>query len=137
MSNPDGSKGRKRVGRRSLTNKKGTAGRREAGPSSLPAPKSKERGEPKSDEAERRRRKEEEHENWKKNTERKMKKAPRSTVRKELPKVLVSLLDEAQKGSCQHAKLLFEFADASGLPDVKEQQKSQTLTELLLEKLEP
>jgi len=139
MSNhPDSSK-RKAVKRKSVKTKKSKAGRQDAGPSSWEVPKAKtgkegkpnggqEDGEPQSEEEKRRL--------WRKNTERKMKKAPRTTVRKELPKVLVALLDEAQGGSCQHAKLLFEFANAGALPDAKEQEKSQSLTELLLEKLE-
>jgi hypothetical protein len=72
---------------------------------------------------------------WRKKTKRKMKKAPRTTVREELPEVLVSLVEVARGGSCPHAKILMEFADAENIPDAKEQKKSQTLAELLLERL--
>ena len=72
---------------------------------------------------------------WREDTKRMMKKSPRTTVRKELPEVLVAVLEEAHEGSCQHAKFLFEFAGADTLPDAKEVKKNQTLTELLLENL--
>lgn len=77
----------------------------------------------------------EKHERWRKRTKGKMKKSPRSTVREELPDVLVALLEQAEMGNCQPAKLLFEFADVETLPDEKEKEKSQSLTELLLSKI--
>ncbi len=65
-----------------------------------------------------------------------LKKSPKSTVRKEMPKVLKALLKEAKAGNCPHAKLLFEFADMESVPDEAERARSQSLTELLLSKIE-
>jgi hypothetical protein len=69
-------------------------------------------------------------------TEKQLKKSPRTTVRERLPKVLVAMMKKANTGSCPHAKLLLDFADAENLPDAKEQQESNTLAELLLKELE-
>jgi hypothetical protein len=78
----------------------------------------------------------EKKEAWRKKTKRKMKKAPRTTVREELPDVLVSLVEVAREGSCPHAKILMEFADAENIPDAKEKQRSQTLAEMLIERID-
>ncbi len=69
-------------------------------------------------------------------TKRKMKKSLRSTLREQLPDVLMAVLEEAKKGNCQHAKVLLEFVDAENLPDANDQQRSESLTELLLRKLD-
>ncbi len=68
-------------------------------------------------------------------TRRKAKDSPKSAVREQLPNLLVALLHEAKTGNCQHAKLLLDFADAENLPDASEQEKSQSLAELLLAKI--
>jgi hypothetical protein len=78
---------------------------------------------------------EDEHEAWRLNTKRKMKKDTKATVRKELPEVLVSVLEEAHDGSCQHAKFLLEFAGPDTLPDTKEEKKNRSLVALLAERL--
>lgn len=69
-------------------------------------------------------------------TEKKLAKSPRTTVREKLPKVLVAVMRKANQGSCPHAKLLLDFADADNLPDAKEQKSSESLTELLLSELQ-
>src|SRR3954452_12781490 len=51
-------------------------------------------------------------EKWRKRTKTRMKKSPRSTLRNELPEVLVAVLEEAHEGSCQHAKFLLDYAGA-------------------------
>jgi hypothetical protein len=49
--------------------------------------------------------------------------------------VLVSVLEEAHEGSCQHAKFLLDYAGTDSLPDAKEVKKNRSLAELLVEKL--
>jgi len=76
-----------------------------------------------------------EREAWRKNTKRKMKADTKATVRKELPEVLVSVLEEAHEGSCQHAKFLMEFAGPETLPDTKEENKNRSLAQMLVDRL--
>jgi len=76
-----------------------------------------------------------EREAWRKNTKRKMKADTKATVRKELPEVLVSVLEEAHEGSCQHAKFLLEFAGPETLPDTKEENKNRSLAQMLVDRL--
>ena len=72
---------------------------------------------------------------WRRKTTRKMKSSAHATLTNQLPEVLVSVLEEAHDGSCQHAKFLLEFTGPDGLRDAKEEQKNRSLTELLLENL--
>jgi hypothetical protein len=72
---------------------------------------------------------------WRVNTKRKMKADTKATVRKELPEVLVSVLEEAHEGSCQHAKFLLEFAGPETLPDAKEEKKNRSLAQMLVDRL--
>ena len=83
----------------------------------------------------RRRLTEEEQVAWREKTKRKMKADTKATVRKELPEVLVSVLEEAHEGSCQHAKFLLEFAGAETLPDTKEEKKNRSLAQMLVDRL--
>jgi len=126
MNNTRGGKGRKKKEDEIVETKKGQP---EADPSSLTGKKKPDRRFGKRGFTR------EQRENWREKTKRKMKKSPRTTVRTELPEVLVAVLEEAHEGSCQHAKFLFEFAGADTLPDAKEEKKSSSLTELLLEEL--
>ena len=64
-----------------------------------------------------------------------MKADTKATVRKELPEVLVSVLEEAHEGSCQHAKFLMEFAGPETLPDTKEENKNRSLAQMLVDRL--
>jgi hypothetical protein len=72
---------------------------------------------------------------WRKSTARKMKKSAKGTLKQELPEVLVSVLEEAHDGSCQHAKFLLEVAGPEVLYDKKQAEKNQSLVEMLLERL--
>jgi hypothetical protein len=72
---------------------------------------------------------------WRVNTKRKMKADTKATVRKELPEVLVSVLEEAHEGSCQHAKFLLEFAGPETLPDTKEEKRNRSLAQMLVDRL--
>jgi hypothetical protein len=78
---------------------------------------------------------EEQREAWRAKTKRKMKADTKATVRKELPEVLVSVLEEAHEGSCQHAKFLLEFAGPETLPDTKEEKKDRSLAQMLVDRL--
>ena len=78
---------------------------------------------------------EEQQLDWRTKTKRKMKRSPRTTLRDELPEVLVSVLEEAHEGSCQHAKFLLEYAGNDSLPDAKEVKKNKSLVELLVERI--
>ena len=71
---------------------------------------------------------------WRKSTKRKMKVSAKGTLKEELPEVLVSVLEEAHEGSCQHAKFLMEVAGPEILYDKKQAAKNQSLVEMLLEK---
>ncbi len=64
------------------------------------------------------------------------KKSPKTAIRKEVPELLVATLEKAEKGSCQHTKLLLDIADIENMPDEAERKKAQSLAELLLEKIE-
>ena len=72
---------------------------------------------------------------WRRKTTRKMKKSAQGTLTNQLPEVLVSVLEEAHEGSCQHAKFLLEVAGPDSLRDARVEKKNRSLTELLLEKL--
>lgn len=72
---------------------------------------------------------------WRKTTKRKMKRSAKGTLKDELPEVLVSVLEEAHDGSCQHAKFLMEVAGPEVLYDRKQAEKQKSLVEMLLEKI--
>jgi hypothetical protein len=72
---------------------------------------------------------------WRASTERKMKRSVKGALKGELPRVLVSVLEEAHDGSCQHAKFLLEVAGPEVLYDKKQAEKNQSLVEMLLERL--
>jgi hypothetical protein len=72
---------------------------------------------------------------WRKSTARKMKRSAKGTLKQELPEVLVSVLEEAHDGSCQHAKFLMEISGPEVLYDKKQAEKNRSLVEMLLEKI--
>lgn len=72
---------------------------------------------------------------WREKTAKKMKSSAKVTLKKELPEVLVSVLEEAHDGSCQHAKFLLEVAGPEVLHDKKQAAKNQSLVQMLLDRI--